>query len=166
MLQLLLTVLTLLLVLVGVGVVHIIWLLQVAFGEWQEWVQGKVRAFDDSFVHQVWHNGTRERIVLIAFMWHPDFLSEDFANKKVHAQDMAAAALTQTAVQAEADHRQRLVNFWNEHAADKLEKVDKTLLHYKGREETLFANLELKYKMAIPPYGTSSSSGTTKNDEL
>jgi hypothetical protein len=57
----------------SVVVCLLFWLLQVAFGEWQEWVQGKVRAFDDNFVHQVCHNGTQERIVLIAFMWHPDF---------------------------------------------------------------------------------------------
>jgi hypothetical protein len=74
--------------------------------------------------------------------------------------------MAQATVRAEADHRQRLISFWKEHAADKLEKVDTTPLHYKGREETLFANLELKYKMAIPPYGTSISSGATKNDEL
>ena len=36
------------------------------------WVEGQCTAFDDSFVHSVWHNGTTPRIVLIVDVWHPD----------------------------------------------------------------------------------------------
>lgn len=27
---------------------------------------------DDSYVHEVWHNGTEQRIVLIVDIWHPE----------------------------------------------------------------------------------------------
>ena len=36
------------------------------------WAEGKVMAFDDSFVHEVWHNGTEPRYVLYASHFHPD----------------------------------------------------------------------------------------------
>lgn len=32
--------------------------------------------FDDSFEHEVWHNGTSFRLILIVDVWHPD-LTED-----------------------------------------------------------------------------------------
>lgn len=28
--------------------------------------------FDDSFEHEVWHNGSGTRLVLIVDVWHPD----------------------------------------------------------------------------------------------
>jgi ribosomal protein L16 Arg81 hydroxylase len=50
-------------------------------------------------------------------------------------------------------HRERLVNFWADHAPEKLDKVEKTLAHYRGREAVLFANLQKKYNMEVlrPP---------------
>ncbi|XP_034652932.1 aspartyl/asparaginyl beta-hydroxylase isoform X2 [Drosophila subobscura] len=36
------------------------------------WREGELIIFDDSFEHEVWHNGTRPRLVLIVDMWHPD----------------------------------------------------------------------------------------------
>ncbi|XP_026841317.1 aspartyl/asparaginyl beta-hydroxylase isoform X2 [Drosophila persimilis] len=36
------------------------------------WREGELIIFDDSFEHEVWHNGTRPRLVLILDMWHPD----------------------------------------------------------------------------------------------
>jgi aspartate beta-hydroxylase len=36
------------------------------------WAEGKFLIFDDSFEHEVWHNGTRARLILIADIWHPD----------------------------------------------------------------------------------------------
>ncbi|SPP73957.1 blast:Aspartyl/asparaginyl beta-hydroxylase [Drosophila guanche] len=36
------------------------------------WREGELIIFDDSFEHEVWHNGTRPRLVLIIDMWHPD----------------------------------------------------------------------------------------------
>lgn len=36
------------------------------------WENGKWLIFDDSFEHEVWHNGTSTRLVLIVDFWHPD----------------------------------------------------------------------------------------------
>lgn len=33
--------------------------------------------FDDSFEHEVWHNGTAVRLILIVDVWHPDLSDED-----------------------------------------------------------------------------------------
>ena len=32
---------------------------------------GECLIFDDSYEHEVWHEGVEDRIVLIADMWHP-----------------------------------------------------------------------------------------------
>jgi aspartate beta-hydroxylase len=40
------------------------------------WEEGKLFIFDDSFEHEVWHNGTTTRLVLIVDVWHPE-LTED-----------------------------------------------------------------------------------------
>ncbi|CAK1544610.1 unnamed protein product [Leptosia nina] len=40
--------------------------------ETRQWEIGKVFIFDDSFEHEVWHNGTGSRLVLIVDVWHPD----------------------------------------------------------------------------------------------
>jgi hypothetical protein len=37
--------------------------ISVALGEWSPWQRGVVKAFDDSFIHEVWHNGTSDRYV-------------------------------------------------------------------------------------------------------
>lgn len=36
------------------------------------WEEGKIMVFDDSFEHEVWHNGTDIRLILIIDVWHPD----------------------------------------------------------------------------------------------
>lgn len=36
----------------------------------RQWQDGRCIVFDDSFVHEVWHNGTQTRIVLIVDIWH------------------------------------------------------------------------------------------------
>ncbi|KAH8261008.1 hypothetical protein KR044_002121 [Drosophila immigrans] len=36
------------------------------------WHEGGLFIFDDSFEHEVWHNGTQLRLVLILDLWHPD----------------------------------------------------------------------------------------------
>jgi aspartate beta-hydroxylase len=41
-------------------------------GEERSWQEGKVMVFDDSFEHEVWHNGTGFLLVLIVDLWHPD----------------------------------------------------------------------------------------------
>ncbi|KAF9816101.1 hypothetical protein SFRURICE_003652 [Spodoptera frugiperda] len=40
--------------------------------ETRQWQVGKTFMFDDSFEHEVWHNGTGTRLVLIVDVWHPD----------------------------------------------------------------------------------------------
>ncbi|XP_055944906.1 aspartyl/asparaginyl beta-hydroxylase-like isoform X2 [Argiope bruennichi] len=40
--------------------------------ETRTWEEGKVILFDDSFEHEVWHNGTESRLVLIVDFWHPE----------------------------------------------------------------------------------------------
>ena len=39
--------------------------------ETRAWNEGECLLFDDSFEHEVWHDGTGDRIVLICDMWHP-----------------------------------------------------------------------------------------------
>jgi len=42
--------------------------------ETRTWIEGKCIVIDDSYVHEVWHNGNTNitRIVLIVDVWHPD----------------------------------------------------------------------------------------------
>jgi len=40
--------------------------------ELRTWQEGKVLVFDDSFEHEVWHNGTSLRLIFIIDFWHPD----------------------------------------------------------------------------------------------
>ncbi|GFY44714.1 hypothetical protein TNIN_440062 [Trichonephila inaurata madagascariensis] len=40
--------------------------------ETRTWKEGKVILFDDSFEHEVWHNGSKPRMVLIVDFWHPE----------------------------------------------------------------------------------------------
>lgn len=37
-----------------------------------QWQEGKCLVFDDSFEHEVWHDGDRDRVVLILDVWHTD----------------------------------------------------------------------------------------------
>ena len=41
------------------------------------WSAGKGVVFDDSFEHEVWHEGTETRIVLLARFWHPELTREE-----------------------------------------------------------------------------------------
>ncbi|XP_050670687.1 aspartyl/asparaginyl beta-hydroxylase-like [Leptidea sinapis] len=45
--------------------------------EIRQWEVGKVFIFDDSFEHEVWHNGTSPRLVLIVDVWHPDLTAKE-----------------------------------------------------------------------------------------
>ncbi|CAG9769531.1 unnamed protein product [Ceutorhynchus assimilis] len=40
--------------------------------ETRSWTEGDIIIFDDSFEHEVWHNGTEFRLVLIVDVWHPN----------------------------------------------------------------------------------------------
>ena len=41
------------------------------------WEEGKVLVFDDSWEHEVWHNGNDYRLILIIDVWHPELTSEE-----------------------------------------------------------------------------------------
>lgn len=41
------------------------------------WPEGKGIVFDDSFEHEVWHDGSDVRIVFLARFWHPDLTDEE-----------------------------------------------------------------------------------------
>ncbi|KAJ9590606.1 hypothetical protein L9F63_016376, partial [Diploptera punctata] len=45
--------------------------------ETRSWEEGKLFIFDDSFEHEVWHNGTSVRLVLIVDVWHPELTLEE-----------------------------------------------------------------------------------------
>jgi len=45
--------------------------------EIRSWKEGKFIIFDDSFEHEVWHNGTATRLVLIVDFWHPELTKEE-----------------------------------------------------------------------------------------
>lgn len=40
--------------------------------ETRSWKQGELLIFDDSFEHEIWHNGTIQRLILIVDLWNPD----------------------------------------------------------------------------------------------
>ena len=42
-----------------------------------EWIQDKCISFDDSFIHEVVHNGTEPRIILNVDLWHPELSTEE-----------------------------------------------------------------------------------------
>ena len=45
--------------------------------EIRSWKEGKVLIFDDSFEHEIWHNGTSTRLILIIDFWHPELTKEE-----------------------------------------------------------------------------------------
>jgi aspartate beta-hydroxylase len=45
--------------------------------ETRTWIENKVIIFDDSFEHEIWHEGTGTRLVLIFDIWHPDLSDAD-----------------------------------------------------------------------------------------
>jgi len=47
--------------------------------ETRTWTEGKFIIFDDSFEHEVWHDGDSVRLVLIVDMWHPDLTAREKA---------------------------------------------------------------------------------------
>jgi aspartate beta-hydroxylase len=38
----------------------------------RQWEEGKLLCFDDSYRHEVWHEGTEPRIILTVDVWHPE----------------------------------------------------------------------------------------------
>ncbi|MFM9967071.1 MAG: aspartyl/asparaginyl beta-hydroxylase domain-containing protein [Burkholderiales bacterium] len=45
--------------------------------EGRTWEEGKCLVFDDSFEHEVWHDGSRDRVVLIVDFYHPELSVEE-----------------------------------------------------------------------------------------
>lgn len=43
----------------------------------RSWKEGEVLIFDDSFEHEVWHNGSDIRLVLIVDVWHPELTQQE-----------------------------------------------------------------------------------------
>lgn len=43
----------------------------------RQWKTGKCICFDDSYEHEVWHDGSEERLVLIVDVWHPAMTHQD-----------------------------------------------------------------------------------------
>ena len=43
--------------------------------EWRTWEEGKVLIFDSSWEHEVIHDGTDRRVVMMLDIWHPDYLT-------------------------------------------------------------------------------------------
>lgn len=41
------------------------------------WRQGRCLLFDDSFDHEAWNLGSRDRLVLVVDVWHPDLSEEE-----------------------------------------------------------------------------------------
>lgn len=41
------------------------------------WQEGKIIIFDDSFEHEVWHEGSSNRLVLIIDVWHPELTEQE-----------------------------------------------------------------------------------------
>lgn len=47
--------------------------------EWRPWRQDRAFAFDDSYQHEVVHEGDRDRVVLVVDVWHPALTAGDVA---------------------------------------------------------------------------------------
>jgi aspartyl/asparaginyl beta-hydroxylase len=45
--------------------------------EWRSWARGRCFAFDDSFEHEVVHEGDQARVVLVVDVWHPGLTPAD-----------------------------------------------------------------------------------------
>ena len=46
--------------------------LYIFFDFFSTWEEGKMIIIDDSIEHEVWHDGTTFRMILIVDFWHPD----------------------------------------------------------------------------------------------
>jgi aspartyl/asparaginyl beta-hydroxylase (cupin superfamily) len=46
-------------------------------GMTRTWEENRCLVFDDTFTHEVWNRGSRQRIVLVVDLWHPDLTDEE-----------------------------------------------------------------------------------------
>lgn len=65
-------------------------------GERRHWEPGKCLIFDDAFEHEVWNDGTQDRVVLLFDMWHWE----------LHAEEITAIRAMFREVEAMRDARQ------------------------------------------------------------
>lgn len=70
------------------------------------WTEGKGIVFDDSFEHEVWHEGTETRIVLLARYWHPEMSEAEI--ESVGALHEALIDVAGTSEEAQRDALTRL----------------------------------------------------------
>lgn len=47
--------------------------------EWRQWAEGSAFAFDDSFEHEVVHEGNLPRVALVVDVWHPSLDEDDIS---------------------------------------------------------------------------------------
>ena len=45
--------------------------------ESRAWEEGKCTVFDDAYDHEVWHEGSEERVVLLFDVWHPELTTSE-----------------------------------------------------------------------------------------
>jgi aspartate beta-hydroxylase len=68
----------------------------------QEFEQGKVKIFDDSFDHEAWHDGNTTRVNLIIDFWHPDLTDDEvkffktLQNSKIRVEKRLTADMQDT----------------------------------------------------------------------
>ena len=66
--------------------------------ETRGWVEGRGFVFDDSFEHEVWHDGDGVRIVFLARFWHPELTDEEIESiGSLHECVIEAAGATEGA---------------------------------------------------------------------
>jgi len=50
--------------------------------------EGEIMIFDDSFEHEVWHEGSDgDRVVLLVRFWHPDIAAKEYAQAVHHSKE-------------------------------------------------------------------------------
>ncbi|SHF86386.1 aspartyl/asparaginyl beta-hydroxylase domain-containing protein [Streptoalloteichus hindustanus] len=77
-------------------------------GQDLRWVEGKCLIFDDSFEHEVRHDGTEDRVVLILDMLHPDLGGDQ----------------RERLLQRRLTFEEQMVDFLKEHGMDRMETRD------------------------------------------
>ena len=48
-------------------------------GETRKWKPGEALVFDDAFEHSVWNDGSKERVLLLFDVWHPDLTRDEIS---------------------------------------------------------------------------------------
>eukprot|EP00811_Abedinium_folium_P020821 NODE_2983_length_2111_cov_2.050907.p1 GENE.NODE_2983_length_2111_cov_2.050907~~NODE_2983_length_2111_cov_2.050907.p1 ORF type:complete len:628 (-),score=179.43 NODE_2983_length_2111_cov_2.050907:97-1980(-) len=83
-------------------------------GKWYTWEVGRCLVFDDSFEHEVMHNGGDARVVLIVDLWHPEF-TDQLRRRYLHGRHRRRYKAAQAALNA------RDVSLFEQHIVDPVE---------------------------------------------